>query len=128
MKVNVVNRSVERGQELALSLDCPFIPLDELVHTTPDLLINTTPVGIAPQKDQCPVPEQILKKGMVVMDIIYNPLETRLLAMARVRDCVTINGLGMFIHQGAEQFRLWTGLEPPINAMARAVAQALQSP
>lgn len=126
--VMVANRSVERGQELALSLDCPFIPLDELENTTTDLLINTTPVGMAPQKDQCLVPEQILKKGMVVMDIIYNPLETRLIAMARDRDCLTINGLDMFIHQGAEQFRLWTGLEAPITDMARSVEQALQSP
>jgi shikimate dehydrogenase len=125
VKVTVANRSVERGQKLALSLDCPFIPLDEIENTTADLLINTTPVGMAPQKDQCPVPEQFLKKGMVVMDIIYNPLETRLLAMAGARDCVTINGLGMFIHQGAEQFRLWTGLEAPVTDMARAVEQAL---
>ena len=125
VKMMVANRSVERGQELALSLNCPFIPLDELENTATELLINTTPVGMAPQKDQCPVPEKILRKGMVVMDIIYNPLETRLLDMARARDCVTINGLGMFIHQGAEQFRLWTGFEAPITDMARAVEQAL---
>jgi len=128
VEVTVANRSVDRGQELALSLNCPFIPLDEVENTTTELLINTTPVGMAPQKDQCPVPEQILKKGIVVMDIIYNPLETRLLAMAGARDCLTINGLGMFIHQGAEQFRQWTGLEAPITDMARAVEQALQSP
>ena len=124
VEVMVANRSFERGQGLALSLNCPFIPLDEIDNTTTELLINTTPVGMAPQKDQCPVSEQILKKGMVVMDIIYNPLETKLLAMARARDCLTINGLGMFIHQGAGQFRLWTGLAPPINAMTRAVEQA----
>ena len=128
VEVIVSNRSVDRGQEFALSLDCSFIPLDEVENTTTELLINTTPVGMAPQKDQCPVPEKILRKGMVVMDIIYNPLETRLLAMAEARDCLTINGLGMFIHQGAEQFRLWTGLEAPVSDMARSVEQALQSP
>jgi shikimate dehydrogenase len=63
---------------------------------------------------------------MVVMDIIYNPVETMLLKVARARGCLTINGLSMFIHQGAEQLRLWTGLEPPILAMTRAVEGALR--
>jgi shikimate dehydrogenase len=60
------------------------------------------------------------------MDIIYNPLETTLLRMARTRGCLTIHGLRMFIHQGAEQFRLWTGLEAPINAMSHALEGALK--
>ena len=69
-----------------------------------------------------------LQKGMVVMDIVYSPLQTRLITAARSRGCLTIDGLGMFIHQGAEQFRLWTGLEAPISAMTRAVKQALKEP
>ena len=60
------------------------------------------------------------------MDIIYNPLETRLLREARERGCLVINGLSMFVHQGAEQFRLWTGLGAPISAMTRAVEGALK--
>ena len=79
-----------------------------------------------PNDNQCIIPESMLKKDMVVMDIIYNPLKTRLLKTAEGKGCVTINGLGMFIHQGAEQFRLWTGLEPPIEKMTRAVTQALR--
>jgi shikimate dehydrogenase len=63
---------------------------------------------------------------MVVMDIIYNPIETRLLTMAKTKGCLTINGLGMFVHQGAEQFRLWTGMDPPISAMKQAVKGALR--
>ncbi len=125
--LKVANRSTERGKSLVLSLSCPFIPLDELEKATADLLIHTTPVGMSPRKDRCLVPEHILKKGMVVMDIIYNPFETKLLAIARARGCTIINGLGMFIQQGAEQFRLWTGLEAPINAMARAVKEALKN-
>ncbi len=121
----VSNRSVQRGEALARSLACPFIPLDELQEPIADLLIHTTPVGMTPQIEKCLVPKQILQKGMVVMDIIYNPLETMLLRVARARGCLTINGLSMFIHQGAEQFRLWTGLEAPISAMTRAVEGAL---
>jgi shikimate dehydrogenase len=64
---------------------------------------------------------------MLVMDIIYNPIETKLIKIAKSRGCLTINGLGMFIHQGAEQFRLWTGMEPPFSAMIGAVEQSLRS-
>jgi shikimate dehydrogenase len=126
VNLKVSNRSVERGEALAHSLACPFIPLDKLQEPIADLLIQTTPVGMTPQKEECLVPKQILQKGMVVMDIIYNPVETMLLKVARARGCLTINGLSMFIHQGAEQFRLWTGLEPPILAMTRAVEGALR--
>jgi len=126
VELKVVNRSVERGKALAHSLACPFIRLSELQEQIADLLIQTTPLGMNPEKGECLVPEQILRKDMVVMDIIYNPLETALLSMARARGCMTINGLSMFIHQGAEQFRLWTGLEPPISAMTHAVEEALK--
>lgn len=127
VEVKVANRSTERGRALAHSLACPFIHIDQLANTGADLLIHTTPVGMTPYNYQCVVPEHILKKGMAVMDIIYNPIETRLLTMARARGCLTINGLGMFIHQGAEQFRLWTGIEPPISAMKQAVKEALRN-
>jgi shikimate dehydrogenase len=62
---------------------------------------------------------------MTAMEIIYNPLETKFVQAARAKGCLTINGLEMFIRQGAEQFRLWTGLEPPLEVMRRAVLQAL---
>jgi shikimate dehydrogenase len=123
--ITVANRSPDRGRALARSLACSFMPLDELEGVQADLLIQTTPVGMAPEDRVCPVSEQILRNGMAVMDIIYNPPETRLLALARSRGCVTISGLSMFIHQGAEQFRLFTGGEPPTQAMTTAVLEAL---
>jgi len=61
-----------------------------------------------------------------VMDIIYNPLETRLLRIARARGCTAISGIQMFLHQGAEQFRLWTGIDPPLEVMSHAVNEALK--
>jgi len=62
------------------------------------------------------------------MDIIYNPIETRVLKLAREHGCKTISGLSMFIHQGGEQFRLWTGFEPPLKEMTSAVREALKNP
>lgn len=124
--ISVANRSRKRGEGLALSLGCKFIPLDEIKGADGDILIQTTPVGMYPHVDQCPVPEHILDQGMVVMDIIYNPLETRLLRIAKTRGCTAISGIQMFIHQGAEQFRLWTGIDPPIGVMSHAVSEALK--
>ncbi len=124
--LSISNRSNGRGKDLARSLGCPFVPLKEAKGIQADLLIQTTPVGMYPHEDRCIISPDVLSEGMVVMDIIYNPLETMLLKIARARGCLTIDGLGMFIHQGAEQFRLWTGLEAPIHAMARAVEEALR--
>lgn len=123
--LSVVNRSRNTGEGLARSLGCNFIPLEDIEAARGDILIQTTPVGMWPHVDQCPVPERILKQGMVVMDIVYRPSETRLLRMARKRGCTTISGLRMLIHQGAEQFRLWTGIDPPVAIMNMAVKEAL---
>jgi len=125
VSVTVANRSSGRGEELARSLGCPYIPFENIGEMRADILINTTPVGMYPQVDQCPVPEHILDQGMVIMDIIYNPLETRLLRIAKARACTAVSGVEMFIHQGAEQFRLWTGIDPPLEVMSHAVKEAL---
>jgi len=123
--LSVVNRSRNTGEGLARSLGCEFIPLRDIAAARGDLLIQATPCGMWPHVDQCPVPQQVLKQGMVVMDIVYDPSETRLLRMARARGCTTINGIRMLIHQGAEQFRLWTGIDPPLSIMNMAMQEAL---
>ena len=123
--VSIVNRSRKRGEALAASLGCPFVPLDEISGTKGGLLVQTTSVGMYPDIDQCPVPENILENGMVVMDIVYLPAETRLLNLARDRGCVIISGVDMFINQGAEQFRLWTDLDPPFASMRHALKEAM---
>jgi len=123
--VSIVNRSRKRGEALAASLGCPFMPLDEISGAKGDLLVQTTSVGMYPDIDQCPVPENILEHGMVVMDIVYLPAETRLLNLAKDRGCVIISGVDMLINQGAEQFRLWTDLDPPFASMRHALKEAL---
>ena len=121
----IANRSVERGEALSISLDCPFVKMDQIEDIDADILINTTPAGMSPHIDSCPVPFSALKRGMTVMDIIYNPRITRLLRAAAERGCRIVDGLGMFIYQGAEQFRLWTGKEAPVDIMKAVVEQAL---
>ncbi len=126
LDITVVNRSIERGRALAQALSCPFIPIAALEEISADILINTTPVGMMPHTEACIVTEQTLKKGMVIMDIIYHPLATRLITMAGAQGCLTVNGLTMFLYQGAEQFRIWTGREAPMDIMADAVKQVLK--
>lgn len=126
--LTVVNRSWDTGQRLARFLGCNFSPLKEMASVKGDILIQTTPVGMWPHKDQSPVPEPVLEEGMVVMDLVYHPLETRLLSAARARGCTLISGIRMLIHQGAEQFRLWTGIDPPLSIMEGALREALTRP
>jgi shikimate dehydrogenase len=125
VKVSICNRSADRGEALAKDLGCRFIPLDYIGDAKSDILINTTSVGMSPDIDQCLVSDNVLREGMAVMDIVYNPLETKLLSIAKNRGCVTIDGLEMFIQQGVEQFKLWTGIEPPVQVMTDAVKKML---
>lgn len=90
-----------------------------------DVIINTTPIGMAPNVDQCLVDESLFSEQHLVFDIIYNPAQTLLLKRAAARFARTINGVPMFVNQGAEQFRLWTGEQPPVDVMAKVVKEAL---
>jgi shikimate dehydrogenase len=126
VQLSISNRSKNRGENLAKSLGCPFVPLKKIKDVQADLLVHTTPVGMYPNVDQCLISPDMLHAGTVVMDIVYNPIETRLLQTAKSRDCLTISGLHMFVHQGGEQFKLWTGKKAPVNAMRTAVKKWLR--
>jgi shikimate dehydrogenase len=89
------------------------------------VLINATPVGMAPDADAIPIDPRLLGRFQLVMDIVYRPLETRLLREAKARGAATIDGLQMLIHQGAAQFELWTGRTAPVATMARAALEVL---
>jgi len=124
-KAVVLNRTEEKGETLAKEFGCPFLPLSETGTLEADCIVNTTSVGLAPQVENSPLEGRIPGKVSRVVDIIYNPLETKLLKDARKAGCRTRSGLGMFVHQGAEQIRLWTGAEPPVESMKRAVREML---
>lgn len=91
-----------------------------------DIIINTTPIGMYPNVNECLVEESLLSERHLVFDVIYNPAKTLLLQRAERRSARIINGVPMFVNQGAEQFRLWTGKEPPIGVMREAVENALE--
>ena len=126
-RVTILNRSAEKGEKLAGDLDAKFMPLEEVCNINCDILINTTPVGMTPHVDDTCVPGKLLDKHMVVMDIVYNPLKTRLLREAEKIGCTTIDGLSMFVYQGAGQFKLWTGLDAPVGMMRMAALAGLDA-
>jgi shikimate dehydrogenase/3-dehydroquinate dehydratase type I len=121
----IVNRNVERGQYLAQEVECSFYHLKDITHVRADCLVNTTPVGMMPDIHETPVERDVLANYRWVMDMIYNPLKTKLLNDAENAGCITIPGIGMFVHQGAEQIKLWTGMEPSREAMKQVVMERL---
>ena len=91
------------------------------------LLVNCTPIGMrhSAAENDTPIPPELIPPGVLVFDLVANPPETRLLAEARRRGARTVSGIAMLVYQGAESFRLWTGLEPPLDVMRRAARGAV---
>ena len=126
-KVIITNRTPSKGQDLAAQLGCGFVPLTELAGVQADALINTTSVGMHPHADSMPLQADLLTRFSVVMDIVYAPLQTRLLREAAARGCRTIDGLQMLLYQGAAQFSLWTNQQAPHSTMREALLRELQA-
>jgi shikimate dehydrogenase len=124
-KVTLYNRTEARAAALARELGMDHRPLGDISTGEFQILINATSVGMAPDTEAMPLDPAILDRSMVVMDIVYNPMETALLAAARRRGCRTVDGVAMFVGQGARQFQLWTGSEAPVAVMHRVVVDAL---
>jgi len=91
-----------------------------------DLLVNATSVGMNPDAGQTPVDKKLLKPGLTVFDVVYNPVKTRLLSEAEEAGARTISGMDMLIWQGALAFEMWTGIKPPVAIMKEAVLEALK--
>ncbi len=91
-----------------------------------DILVNATSVGMSPDIDETPVSSELLKSDLVVFDIVYNPIKTRLLKEAEAAGAKTISGLDMLVWQGALAFEKWAGLKAPVDIMKRAIIKALE--
>jgi shikimate dehydrogenase len=74
----------------------------------PDIIINTTSLGMHPHVDASPLPRHVFSQQMTVIDLVYNPLQTVFLQTARAAGAKTINGLGMLIHQGVAALEIWS--------------------
>lgn len=92
-----------------------------------DVLINTTSVGMKPNHKESPVPARLLKPGLVVIDIVYNPPKTKLLKEAKEAGAQVISGIDMLVGQGALAFEMWTGQKAPVELMKKEAIKALKN-
>ena len=125
-EVFVVNRTHENAVALEKSAKAKALKQSELARQRFDAIINSTPCGMKGSKQAMPVAEDELNAGLV-FDMVYNPLETPLLKLAKARGLKTISGLEMFVQQGARQFEIWTGKTPPEDEMMRVVERELRN-
>jgi shikimate dehydrogenase len=129
--LTILNRHPENAQDLADALNRTFGMVVKAVELSnrnlsesldgADILVNTTSVGMLPDIDSTPVPENLIKSGLIVVDIIYNPLKTRLLKEAEKKGARVIRGIEMLIWQGALAFEFWTGIKAPLETMRKVV-------
>ena len=131
----ILNRTLSRAEELASQiaqyyhkkLEAMALSEENLSKALngADVLVNTTSMGMVPGVDQTPVPAKLLKSDMTVFDIVYNPLETRLLREAKAVGARTIDGLDMLVWQGVLAFEKFTGQKAPFEIMKGAAIKAL---
>ncbi|MCL4248930.1 MAG: shikimate dehydrogenase [Anaerolineae bacterium] len=127
-EVAVVNRSLERALDLARTLLVPFrlMTLTEAADWGASLIVNCTSAGLQPNVSVTPWHEDVpFPKGVTLYDTIYRPARTSLMRQAEAASGQAINGTGMLVRQGAAAFKLWTGVEPPVEVMMDALLDAL---
>lgn len=118
----ITARREAMARQLARAVSAQVIPWGSAEGLDVDAVINATPIGMSPNADTVPIDLARLRVR-VVLDMVYFPMETRLLAEARGRGITTISGLEMLVDQGARQFEIWTGQAAPRALMEQAVRQ-----
>lgn len=134
-KLTLSNRTAEKSKRLAVTVkeragaeveqvELEREKLKEVIRGS-DVLINATSVGMHPNTDRTLVTADMMRPGLVVDDIVYEPLRTRLLQEAEKAGARTVSGLGMLVHQAAASFEIWTGKEAPLEVMKAAAEREL---
>lgn len=124
-EVFILNRTPETAQKLARQAKAKTVRRDQLAKTNFDVIINATPAGMHGVKPTSLLePKEI--NARLVFDLVYNPIDTPLIRMAREKGIPVVTGVEMFVHQGARQFEIWTGKPAPEDDMLRVVVHALR--
>jgi shikimate dehydrogenase len=136
VRVTIVNRQQELGwaEDISrlikqdLGKEVKVYELGQLAGAidNTDLLVNATSVGMSPASEESPVPAQLLSIVPAVFDIVYNPIETRLLREAKAAGARTIGGVDMLAWQGALAFEKWTGQKAPLDLMRGEAVKMLE--
>jgi shikimate dehydrogenase len=118
----IANRDVSKAEALARDVGATAASLDETARAGDyDVVVNATSVGMKEIDPRSPIPEEALRAGQIVMDIVYKPIETELVRAARRRGARAIHGGRMLLYQAARQFELYTGRDAPLAAMDQAL-------
>ncbi len=133
LSITLVARDLDKSRTLAdevfaktgIKLNC--YTLNEYTEYAEGIqvVVNTTPLGMLPAVNSSPLPEEALRPGQVIYDIVYTPENTLLLQMANKRGLQTVGGLGMLIYQGAAAFKIWTGIDCDPGLLFSTTRQAL---
>jgi len=132
----IMNRTTSKAEELSSDLKKRYRKLIEarkLSHETlseelvdAEVLINATSVGMSPRTEESLVNRHMIRPKTTVFDIVYNPLETKLINEAKAAGAKTIGGAKMLVYQGALSFEIWTGIKAPVDEMLKAVIRRLK--
>jgi len=128
-EVSIAARRSEQAQELADSFSSNKLNVTDFspfIIPESSLIVNTTPLGMIPNIDTSPLPENLsLPQHVAVYDLVYNPRETKLVRDARSQGCAAITGLGMLLEQAMRAFELWTGKTPPRDVLCSSVDEQM---
>lgn len=119
----ITGRNIDRVRVLAKACGAEILTRDQAEQRDFDAVVHATPLGMSPNVEECFFENRV--PGKIVFDMVYNPMETKLLQMAKSQGATVINGLEMFLEQAVRQFEIWTGEEAPRAAMERAALEAL---
>jgi shikimate dehydrogenase len=124
--VTITNRTFRRAEELAEETGGKAMMKKEAEHKLGnfDIIIQTTSVGLA-EDEALPISIENIRAGTLAADIVYNPIETPFLKCADEKACKTLNGVGMFVYQGAIGFEKWTGIKPDTEKMIQLITEKL---
>ena len=124
-KLTITGRNIDRVRVLARSCGAELMTRQQASAQMFDILVHATPLGMRPRVDQCFFEDRI--PGRLVLDMVYNPLDTLLLRKARSQGCETVDGLEMFLEQATRQFEIFTGETAPRAVMEKAAREALEA-
>jgi shikimate dehydrogenase len=126
-EVAIASRRLEQAQQLTGAVTGCKLQVTSFENVQPStfhLLVNTTPLGMTPNIETSPLPENtVLSKSTFIYDLVYNPRETKLVRDARAQGLSAATGLGMLIEQAALAFQTWTGHNPPREILYNAVVE-----
>jgi len=124
--ITILNRTLSKAKALAEEFNCEYGELDDFESYSPKIVIQATSAGLNKRDGVEIVSPELLQSNMMIMEMIYNPIETRIVKDAREAGATVITGDRMLLHQGVAAFELWTSQKAPFSVMEEAIKKNLR--